>query len=59
MPRDLDPRIAVIGVAAEDAVRPTIAVEITAGEDAEFLENDVLDHAAMTLGHHKHVRRFA
>ncbi len=43
----------------EPAIRLAVEVEILARKNALFLENDVLDHAAMTLGHQKNIAKFA
>ena len=55
--RGLDARVAVIRMAAEPAVGLAIIVEIPAAQHAGFLQNDVLNHAAMALGHQKSVGR--
>src|SRR5262249_61457700 len=55
--RSLDAGVAVIRMAAEPAVGLAIIVQIPAAQHAGFLQNYVLDHAAMALGHQKSVGR--
>src|ERR1700677_1911037 len=49
----------VIGMCTEPAIRLAVEVEILARKNALFLENDVLDHASMTLGHQKNITEFS
>ena len=57
--RGLDAGIAVVGMTAEPAVRLAVAVEIVAREHAQLLQDHVLDHAAVSLGHQERVGRAA
>ena len=57
--RGFDARIAVVGMAAEATVRLAVEVEVLAAEHAEFLQDHVLDHAAMALRHEERVGRGA
>ena len=45
----------VVGMGAEPPVRLAVIVEILARQNALLLEDDILDHAAMTLRHQEHV----
>ena len=48
-----------VGMGAKLSARLAIVVEIRALQHAQFLENDILDHAAVPLGHQEHVRRLS
>jgi hypothetical protein len=53
--RGFDAGIAVVRVHAEASGRRTELLDILAAEDAEILQDHVLDHAAMPLGHDERV----